>query len=42
MGVYDHKGSICKRKDADIIIMDKNLNLTHVIAMGKEVNLNQA
>lgn len=39
MGVYDRKGSICKRKDADIIIMDKNLNLTHVIQMGKIVNL---
>lgn len=37
MGVYDRKGSICKHKDADIIIMDKNLNLTNVIAMGKEV-----
>lgn len=39
MGVYDRKGSICKRKDADIIVMDKNLNLTHVIAMGKIVDL---
>ena len=39
MGVYDRKGSICKQKDADIIIMDKNLNLTHVIAMGQTVDL---
>lgn len=39
MGVYDRKGSICKRKDADIMIMDKDLNLTHVIAMGEEVDL---
>ena len=39
MGVYDRKGSICKRKDADIIIMDKNLNLTHVFSMGREVDL---
>ena len=39
MGVYDRKGSICKHKDADIIIMDKNLNLTHVIAMGQNVDL---
>lgn len=37
MGVYDRKGSICKRKDADIIIMDKDLNLTHVFAMGKSI-----
>lgn len=39
MGVYDRKGSICKHKDADIIVMDKNLNLTHVIAMGKAVEI---
>ncbi len=35
MGVYDRKGSICKHKDGDIIIMDKNLNLSRVIAMGR-------
>ena len=39
MGVYDRKGSICKHKDADIIVMDKDLNLTHVFAMGRAVNL---
>lgn len=39
MGVYDRKGSICKHKDADIIVMDKNLNLTHVIAMGEIVSI---
>lgn len=39
MGVYDRKGSICKHKDADIIVMDKNLNLTHVFAMGIETEL---
>ncbi|MDE5642921.1 MAG: N-acetylglucosamine-6-phosphate deacetylase [Muribaculaceae bacterium] len=39
MGVYDRKGSICKRKDADIIIMDKNLELTHVLAMGRQIEL---
>lgn len=39
MGVYDRKGSICKRKDADIIVMDKNLNLTHVMAMGEMVDM---
>lgn len=37
MGVYDRKGSLAKRKDADIIIMDTDLNLTNVFAMGKEV-----
>lgn len=41
MGVYDRKGSICKRKDADIIVMDKNLNLTHVFSMGQEVDINE-
>lgn len=39
MGIYDRKGSICKRKDADIIIMDKNLELTNVISMGREISL---
>lgn len=39
MGVYDHKGSICRRKDADIIIMDKNINLTHVISMGRVIDI---
>lgn len=39
MGVYDRKGSICKRKDADIIVMDKNLKLTHVMAMGEMVDI---
>lgn len=39
MGVYDRKGSICKRKDADIIVLDKNLKLTHVVQMGREVEL---
>ena len=39
MGVYDRKGSISKNKDADIIIMDRDLKLTHVIAMGDNVDL---
>lgn len=39
MGIYDRKGSICKHKDADIIIMDKNLNLSYVFSMGREVAL---
>lgn len=39
MGVYDRKGSICKRKDADIIVMDPDLNLTHVFSMGHPVHL---
>ena len=37
MGVYDHKGSICRHKDADIIVMDKNLNLMKVFSMGRMV-----
>lgn len=37
MGVYDRKGSIARHKDADIIIMDRSLGLTHVIAMGNEI-----
>lgn len=39
MGIFDRKGSLAPGKDADIMIMDKNINLTHVIMMGKEVDL---
>ena len=37
MGVYDRKGSLQKGKDADIIVMDENLNVRAVWAMGKLV-----
>lgn len=37
MGVYDRKGSLQKGKDADIIVMDENLNIRAVWAMGKLV-----
>lgn len=37
MGIYDRKGSLYKGKDADIIILDDELNLQGVIAMGKEI-----
>ena len=30
MGVYDRKGSLQKDKDADILIMDKELNIRAV------------
>lgn len=39
MGIYDRKGSMLRGKDADIIIMDKDLNLTHVFQMGREVEI---
>lgn len=39
MGVYDRKGSLSRHKDADIIVMDKNLTLTHVMAMGEIVEI---
>lgn len=35
MGVYDRKGSLEAGKDADIIIMDADLSLTHVFSMGQ-------
>ena len=35
MGVYDRKGSLARGKDADPIILDKDLNLRQVWAMGK-------
>lgn len=37
MGVYDRKGSLQKGKDADIIVMDEDLNVRAVWAMGKLV-----
>ena len=39
MGVYDRKGSIAKGKDADIMMFDKDLNLTGVVQMGREVEI---
>ena len=37
MGIYDRKGSLEGGKDADIIMFDKNQELTFVMAMGKVV-----
>lgn len=37
MGVFDHKGTIEEGKDADIVIYDKDINLTYVMQMGHEV-----
>lgn len=37
MGVYDRKGSIEYGKDADLMMFDKDLNLTKVVQMGREV-----
>lgn len=39
MGVYDRKGSISAGKDADIMMFDADLNLTGVIQMGREVEI---
>ncbi len=39
MGIYDRKGSLDVGKDADIIIMDENLELQGVWSMGQEVEL---
>ena len=33
------RAAYADHKDADIIVMDKDLNLTHVFAMGRAVNL---
>ncbi|MBE6287862.1 MAG: N-acetylglucosamine-6-phosphate deacetylase [Mediterranea massiliensis] len=35
MGVYDRKGSLAKGKDADIIVMDEDLNVRAVWSMGE-------
>ena len=37
MGVYDRKGSLQKGKDADIMVLDKDLTVRAVWAMGKLV-----
>ncbi|MBO5698853.1 MAG: amidohydrolase family protein, partial [Bacteroidaceae bacterium] len=37
MGIYDRKGSLEKGKDADIIMFDKNQELTFVMAMGEVI-----
>lgn len=39
MGIYDRKGSLEAGKDADIIIMNENLELQGVWTMGREVEL---
>lgn len=39
MGVYDKKGSIERGKDADIMMFDKDLNLTGVVQMGREIDI---
>ena len=41
MGVYDRKGSLQRGKDADIIILDKDIKLHAVYCMGKMVNLKE-
>ncbi len=37
MGIYDRKGSLQKGKDADILVLDKELNVRAVWSMGKLV-----
>ena len=37
MGVFDRKGSIEEGKNADIIVFDRDINLTYVMQMGNEV-----
>lgn len=37
MGVYDRKGSLERGKDADLLVLDKDLNLRAVWAMGELV-----
>ena len=39
MGVYDRKGSISYGKDADICIYTPEMELTHVIQMGREIEV---
>ena len=39
MGVYDRKGSLAPGKDADIMMFDRDLNLTGVVQMGREIDI---
>ena len=39
MGVFDRKGSLSAGKDADILILSRSLALTHVLAMGNEIEI---
>lgn len=39
MGVYDRKGSLQRGKDADILILDDDINLKAVYCMGNKVNI---
>ena len=38
MGVYDRKGSLERGKDADVVIMDRDLNVCAVWSMGNVVD----
>ncbi len=38
IGFDDHKGSLSAGKDADILILDKNLNIKDIYIRGKKVN----
>lgn len=37
MGLFDRKGSIADGKDADLVLLDKENNVVHVFARGKQV-----
>lgn len=42
MGVYDRKGSLERGKDADIIFLDKDINLTGIVQMGRRIEVAKA
>ena len=42
MGVYDRKGSLQRGKDADILLLDEDINLKAVYCMGNRVNLEES
>jgi N-acetylglucosamine-6-phosphate deacetylase len=37
MGIYDRKGSLQRGKDADILLLDDDINLRGVFSMGEFV-----
>ena len=38
IGVFDKKGSIAEGKDADLVVLDEENNVTDTFVMGKQIS----
>ena len=38
IGIYDKKGSIAEGKDADLVVLDEENNVTDTFVMGKQIS----